>query len=250
MLAAALGLWVTLPAAAQEPAPNREANQQTANLVAERLRQCESLRHFHIDIAVENGTAELKGTVMDDGQRAEAVRAAQAVPGVQSVCDRLAVAGAIVPAQALCLPPNGPGGGPAGPMNLSPGATPYGGYNMPPGSASGAPSDLPPGAIPYGNGTGPSEPMPMMQGPPPNYYDLNPPKMPPYSWPTYAPYNNYSRVAYPQLYPYNAWPNVGPFYPFPKVPPGWRKVQLEWQDGFWWYSTHGNSHDWWVLRFW
>jgi hypothetical protein len=99
--------------------------------------------------------------------------------------------------------------------------------------------------------TGPmTDPVPIMQGPPPSYYDVNPPKMPPHAWPTYAPYNNYSRVATPQLYPYNAWPYIGPMYPFPKVPPGWRKVQLEWQDGYWWYSTRGNSHDWWMLRYW
>ena len=90
----------------------------------------------------------------------------------------------------------------------------------------------------------------MMQGPPPSYYDVNSPRMPPYAWPTYAPYNNYSRVAYPQLYPQNAWPYIGPNHPFPKVPPGWRKVQLEWQDGYWWYATRGSSHDWWTLRFW
>jgi hypothetical protein len=99
-------------------------------------------------------------------------------------------------------------------------------------------------------GTVPGEPMPVWQAPPPNPYDLNPPKMPPYAWPTYAPYNNYSRVAYPTLYPYNSWPFIGPVYPFPKVPPGWRKVSLEWQDGFWWYAPHSNSHDWWRLRYW
>jgi hypothetical protein len=94
-----------------------------------------------------------------------------------------------------------------------------------------------------------AEPMPIFQAAP-TPYDVNPPKMPPYAWPTYAPYDNYSRVGYPNLYPYNAWPFIGPIYPFPKVPPGWRKVQLEWQDGYWWYSPHSNSHDWWRLRYW
>ena len=62
------------------------------------------------------------------------------------------------------------------------------------------------------------------------------PRLPPYAWPTYAPYNNYSRVAYPTAYPYNAFPFIGPYYPFPKVPLGWRKVQLEWEDGHWCYG--------------
>jgi hypothetical protein len=99
-----------------------------------------------------------------------------------------------------------------------------------------------------GNGNGFVEPTPVFQAAPP--YDLNPPKMPPYAWPSYAPYNNYSRVATPTLYPYNAWPFIGPCYPFPKVPLGWRSVKLQWQDGHWWYSRTATGHDWWRLRFW
>ena len=34
------------------------------------------------------------------------------------------------------------------------------------------------------------EPIPIYQTPMPGPYDLNPPRMPPYAWPTYAPYNN------------------------------------------------------------
>jgi hypothetical protein len=76
------------------------------------------------------------------------------------------------------------------------------------------------------------------------------PKMPPYAWPTYAPYNNFSRVAYPTEYPYNAWPFIGPVYPFPKIPPGWRSVSLTWHDGFWWYGRNSTGYDWWSLRYW
>ncbi len=57
-------------------------------------------------------------------------------------------------------------------------------------------------------------------------------------------------VAYPLSYPYNAWPYIGPFYPFPKIPPGWRSVKLEWEDGHWWFSKHATKYDWWRLRFW
>ena len=80
--------------------------------------------------------------------------------------------------------------------------------------------------------------------------DMQAPNLPPYAWPTYAPYNNFSRVAYPTAYPYNAWPYIGPFYPFPKVPLSWRSVKLEWDDGHWWFSTHATKHDWWRLRYW
>jgi hypothetical protein len=80
--------------------------------------------------------------------------------------------------------------------------------------------------------------------------DLNPPVMPPYAWPTYSPYNNYSRVAYPNEYPYSAFPYIGPMYPFPKVPLGYRAIKLEWEDGHWWYGRTATKRDWWMVRYW
>lgn len=59
-------------------------------------------------------------------------------------------------------------------------------------------------------------------------------QMPGYAWPSYAAHPNYSAVTYPQQYSASAWPYIGPFYPYPQVPLGWRKVTLEWDDG-WWY---------------
>lgn len=80
--------------------------------------------------------------------------------------------------------------------------------------------------------------------------ELQAPPLPPFAWPTYAPYPNFSRVAYPTAYPYNAFPFIGPFYPFPKVPLGWRKVTLEWEDGHWYYGRNSTPHDYWRVRFW
>ena len=80
--------------------------------------------------------------------------------------------------------------------------------------------------------------------------DLQAPPLPPNAWPTYAPHNNLSRVGYPQAYPYNAFPFIGPYYPFPKVPLGWRKVTLEWEDGHWWYGRNQTPNDYWKVRFW
>lgn len=60
------------------------------------------------------------------------------------------------------------------------------------------------------------------------------PTMPNYAWPSYAAYPNYAAVTYPKQYSPTAWPYIGPFYPYPQVPMGWRKVTLEWDDG-WWY---------------
>lgn len=59
------------------------------------------------------------------------------------------------------------------------------------------------------------------------------PNMPGYAWPSYAAYPNYAAVTYPKQYSPSAWPYIGPFYPYPQVPLGWRKVMLEWDDGWW-----------------
>jgi osmotically-inducible protein OsmY len=59
------------------------------------------------------------------------------------------------------------------------------------------------------------------------------PQMPSYAWPTYASHPNYAAVTYPKQYSPTAWPYIGPFYPYPQVPLGWRKVTLEWDDGWW-----------------
>ncbi len=80
-------------------------------------------------------------------------------------------------------------------------------------------------------------PMPMYSaannqaGVAPARYDQ--PCMPNYAWPSYAAYPNYAAVTYPKQYSPTAWPYIGPFYPYPQVPLGWRKVTLEWDDGWW-----------------
>jgi hypothetical protein len=229
---------MTSPLLAQEPAPlsvepgkplpsHQEAfpNQQIANAIADQLRQSGQLNRYTVDITFRDATAELSGTVADQPQREEVLRIAQGVPGVEKVIDHLTVVGddAITPAQASAPPAAEPPALPTAP---------------------------PPPAVPAPAGATPAEPMPIFQAPPLGPYDVNQPKMPPYAWPTYAPYNNYSRVAYPEAYPYNAWPYIGPLYPFPKIPLGWRSVQLEWQDGYWWFSKVATRHDWWRIRYW
>jgi hypothetical protein len=195
-----------------------------ADTIAEQLRQSGQLRRYSIDIAYCDGTAALSGSVADQSQREEVLRIVQGVPGVERVVDHIAVADAIRPVQAAEPPP------PKLPEPVPQPPQRRGGD----GFVSG-----PPG-----------EPVPMFTAPQPAYSDLNPPKMPPYAWPTYAPYNNFSRVAIPEAYPYNAWPFIGPPNPFPKVPLGWRSVKLEWDDGYWWYGRVATKYDWWKLRYW
>lgn len=68
------------------------------------------------------------------------------------------------------------------------------------------------------------------------------PNMPGYAWPSYAAQNNYSAVTYPKQYSPTAWPYIGPFYPYPQVPLGWRKVALEWDDGWWHLDFSHHQH--------
>ncbi len=83
-------------------------------------------------------------------------------------------------------------------------------------------------------GSGPS-PVPMMSagGSAIARAAYDNPQMPGYAWPSYAAYPNYAAVSYPHQYSATAWPYIGPFYPYPQVPLGWRKVMLEWDDGWW-----------------
>lgn len=236
--AALLGLWLAPVGVgwAESPAepgplglkpgdalPTRIAssNQKMADIIADHLRLSGQLRQFTVDISYHDRTAVLMGMVTDQMQKDEVLRIVQGVPGVDKVVDRLGIEAGIARVQAELprpvptLPPPQQEQGPA--LNTTPPST---------------------------------EPAPIFSAPPPSATDVSPPRMPPYAWPTYAPYNNLSRVAYPTAYPYNAWPYIGPFYPFPKVPLSWRSVKLEWDDGHWWFSTHATKHDWWRLRYW
>ncbi|MEX2308612.1 MAG: BON domain-containing protein [Pirellulales bacterium] len=87
----------------------------------------------------------------------------------------------------------------------------------------------PAGFVPHAHGRGPS------------YENA---QMPGYAWPSYASYPNYAALSYPQQYSPTAWPYIGPFYPYPQVPLAWRKVSLEWDDGWWFldFSAHNSSH--------
>lgn len=80
-------------------------------------------------------------------------------------------------------------------------------------------------------------PVPMHSGSPSGYgvapARFDHPNMPGYAWPSYAAHPNYAAVTYPKQYSAQAWPYIGPFYPYPQVPLGWRKVELQWDDGWW-----------------
>jgi hypothetical protein len=228
------------------------ANQQTADAVAGALRSSRSLADVRIAIDSQDGLVVLSGSVGTEAQKAEAIARAQGVPGVRGVAERLLVASdpRVRPARfettARTAGPRGvPGGGQ--PPRMAFGGNvpqlgavpsvggPYGGGMGAPygGTTSGPIEGATMGPIgPYENGMGIDGPAP--EGLAGGAGPAAMPGAPNYAWPSYAPHPNFSAVGYPTAYPWQAWPNIGPFYPYPEVPLDWRAVTLRWDDGIWW----------------
>jgi BON domain len=201
-------------------------NQTTADSVASALRVSRNLSGSRIEIEAQGGLVTLTGQLATPSLKAEAVARARGVAGVEGVMDRLQVADRTIrPAQyqpQVALG-HGQGGYPAG-TTYSSGAVSgaIGGVGSQVGGARAGGfvndgSPLPEG--PAGGSAGGAGAMP---------------GNPNYAWPSYAPYPNFSAVGYPTAYPWQAWPNIGPFYPYPEVPLDWRAVTLRWDDGIWW----------------
>jgi hypothetical protein len=201
-------------------------NQMTADTVASALRASRNLSGSRIEIEAQGGLVTLTGLLASPALKAEAVARARSAPGVQGVIDRLQVPDRTIrPAQYQPQVALGHGhGGNAGEISYTgPAAgSSINGTGVPTnGTISGGfvndGSPLPEGAA--GGSAGAAGAMP---------------GNPNYAWPSYAPYPNFSAVGYPTAYPWQAWPNIGPFYPYPEVPLDWRAVTLRWDDGIWW----------------
>ena len=226
-LAASL-VVVSAPAHAQD----RASNQQTADAVASALRSVPELRGEQITIDVKDGVATLSGNVDDAEVKSAAIERARYVSGVTTILDGIGVAndGSVMATQYQIarggMPPGAvmdgmPMGGPSmmGGSNMMGGPSMMGGSNMMDGgmvSDGGMGGPLPEGPAGFGGATQASNPG-----------------YPNYAWPSYAPHPNFSAVGYPTAYPWQAWPNIGPFYPYPEVPLDWRAVTLRWDDGIW-----------------
>ncbi|EDL61295.1 BON domain-containing protein [Gimesia maris] len=205
----------------QAPAPRSAAsapsNQQMAEQLAKALGPALASAH-EVEIRFKNGTAILQGAIGSPQEKQMATQIARKVPGVRAVENNLQVMQAAPQQTSMIQPTNymnyqAPQPGPAGPPAMGPPA----GY---PGMA----------------------PQPGM-GPANNVY--NSPHLPESAWPTYANYPNYAQVAYPSEYSASAFPYIGPFYPYPQVPLGWRQAQLEWDDGSWKLNFRPRTDRWW-----
>ncbi len=255
-LLAAVGAFSATVAVAQDapkaklPATQATAaatNQKLAEKVAKELAALPGTGD--LKVITDGGTVTLMGTCKEEAHKTDILQKVRVVDGVSLVRDGLKVEStAKLSAPSVPSTPAIPAPMPTlkqtqaldgGPRVLStPSAVP--------------PSATPTPGVPFGPGGGagfgdPSvEPLPL--GPAGGAMG-GAPNLPPYAWPTYAPYPNMSRVAYPSAYPYNAFPYIGPYYPFPKVPLGWRSATLSWEDGHWWMGRKSGPADYWRVKF-
>ncbi len=209
-------------------------NQRVAEQIAQALA-ANQLSGLDIEVRYNGGLATLSGPVPHPQVAMIAHQVAASVPGVLQVDNRLQVVG--MPAQPG--PPAGyPGAGPRGP-NVMPVSHQMPGQPHPGMMAAGAMGGMAAGAMGMGpggmgpGGMGPGAGPHAHGGGNPSHMAYDLPNLPNHSWPTYAAYPNYAQVSYPKEYSASAWPYIGPFYPYPQVPMGWRQVQLEWDDGAW-----------------
>jgi len=269
----------------QTQAQESSNNQKTAEKIAQALAE-NQLSGLDIEVRYNSGVATLSGAVPHPQAAAIAHQVTKSVPGVQQVRNELLVPqppqgpqmaggpsaadprmaargparairrpvpGARGPAPAGSHRPHGPYGphGPPGAYGphgshgpIRPVSHQRGGPNpamLAAGAAAGAMGMAPPGA-----GGRPGPPAHGTRNPSHLAYDL--PNLPKHSWPTYAAYPNSAQISYPKQYGASAWPYIGPFYPYPQVPLGWRQAQLEWDDGSWNLNFRPRTDKWfWYL---
>jgi hypothetical protein len=183
-----------------------DSNQALADAVAREIQSSRAARGYHLDIETLDGTVTVSGEVSRQADRDAVVDLIRGHEGVRSVRDKITVRDGS--ARAVV----GFDGAPA----------------IPSASAEGPVQQVvePEPVMDYAGGIAP-------------FSDA--PALPPYAWPSYTPYNNFASVAYQTQYPSGAWPFIGPPYPYPMIPSGWRRVSLTWKKGYWWMKFHAHG---------
>ena len=254
-LAIATLAWGPVSRVSAETAGDRAIAQQ----IAQNMKESGHLKDYRVGVKYQNGVAWLMGSVTSAEQKEIAEQIARESDGVERVICKLDVKGgqangnvqptsgfsesapaqAAVPQMRRVQQPAGSAGAPLpyartmGPNVQTAGYCPPGGQ---PGMEMGMGG--PGGGMGMGGPMG-AGPVPAAAGQAVNYEN---PQMPGYAWPSYAAHPNYAAVTYPKQYSASAWPYIGPFYPYPQVPLGWRKVTLEWDDG-WWFLDFKDCKD-------
>jgi hypothetical protein len=185
---------------------NADSNQELADVVARQIRSSGKVHGYSLDIQTNLGVVTVTGSVASNHDREAVVDLVRAQQGVLAVRDRISVQDAATRPVADFEEP----------------------MPMPPSNVTEGPEQQviePEPVMDYAGGIAP-------------YSDA--PVMPPYAWPAYTPYNNFASVAYQTQYPSGAWPFIGPPYPYPMIPSGWRRVTLTWKKGYWWMRF--NAH--------
>jgi hypothetical protein len=224
--------------AAADAADDRAAAQQ----IAQDLKTSGKLRDYKVGVKYQDGVAWLMGTVTSQEQKLAAERIARQAKGVDRVISKLEIAGGSGGDDSV----QQAGGVSDEDYAQAPAARPMpqqarrAGNNMPMPYARTMGGPVQPAA--YGQMGAPAMGGAPMGGAPGQAVSYDSPQMPGYAWPSYASYPNYAAVTYPQQYSPTAWPYIGPFYPYPQVPLGWRKVTLEWDDG-WWFLDFKDCKD-------
>lgn len=207
---------------AETPAPTAAptaSNQAVAENIAGALGTA-GLNGYDIQISYQDGTATLSGAVANPQQRLLAEQAASSVSGVKLVSNQLRLPAAPQMAAAPQMSAQQ-----VAAQQMAPPQSPYipAGYQGQPGPPAG-----------YGH-----------PGAMASHTVHNSPNLPPHSYPTYGAYPNSAAVSYPKQYGASAFPYIGPFYPYPQVPLGWRKSTLEWKDGSWALDFDSKTDKWW-----
>jgi hypothetical protein len=277
---AAITLCVLVPAS-QAGAQSAD-DKAMAQMIGSQLKDSGQLHDYRVGVKFHEGVAVLSGTVTNQQQLATAIGLTRHMEGVEKVVNHLTIADSAAAGGGNGQLDLGGNLGQASQISAKYPRPTDGGYmpanqasaQMPTRQPQAARSNMP---MPMGRmpvqqasaegpgpmqascmGCGPGGPGmgggPMGGGPSPSGYvpgggggrgaSYDNAQMPGYAWPSYAAYPNYAAVTYPQQYSPTAWPYIGPFYPYPPVPLGWRKVALEWDDGWWFldFSDCGANH--------
>ncbi|MBX7075339.1 MAG: BON domain-containing protein [Pirellulales bacterium] len=261
-----IAIFAALAVAALASVPTAHGgNREIALQIGKDLRASGQLTDYNISVKYKDGTAWLSGRVSNEQQLETALSLAQQCEDVTRVVNQLQVgrggqrargsmrmprpgvrhasaeqyadssAPELMPANAPRMPM------PAHRMARRPVRRVDHVANCPPGSGMVDGGMMDGGMVDggmVGGGPLPATGYGAAGGAAPAMYDN--PSMPNYAWPSYAAYPNYAALTYPKQYSPTAWPYIGPFYPYPQVPLGWRKVTLEWDDG-WWFLDFKDS---------
>ncbi len=203
-------------------------------------KEAGQLRGFGVDVKSQNGVVQLVGRASSEAQRNTIIALAEGVEGVTGVRQNISVPKAAPAMPKPVFAAQDVEANSLAPVAVDPvvrpareSAAPSVAVAAMPVASEAAPMTRTVANFAPAPGPVAGQPVPMAAVPAPGTPRYDTPNLPNYAWPGYAAHPNYAQVTYPTQYSPSAWPFIGPFYPYPQVPLGWRRVSLEWDDGWW-----------------